>query len=188
MDIADVKKELSSDEKVLENVFKLETIYKKYKFIVWAVVVGILAFFVGRSVLQSMNESKLIDANTAFMTLQKDPKDGQALATLKEKNPKLFELYTYTQAVKNEDKNKLASLATSSNEIVSDASAYAENTLNAKPQESQLYKEMALYEEAYLAIKAKNMKLAKDKLDLIGENSPLHVLAALLKHSTIKAN
>ena len=46
---------------------------------------------------------------------------------------------------------------------------------------------MALFEEAYLLIKAGDIKRAKAKLELIDERSPLAMLAQLLKHSTIKA-
>jgi hypothetical protein len=46
---------------------------------------------------------------------------------------------------------------------------------------------MALLEEAYLAIKAGDIKSAKAKLELIDERSPLSMLAQLLKHSTLKA-
>jgi len=42
----EIKKELSKDEKVLENVFKLETLYRKYKYILWVVLIGIVLFFV----------------------------------------------------------------------------------------------------------------------------------------------
>ena len=82
MNIADVKKELSGDEKVLESVFKLETLYRKYKYIIWVIVLGLILFFVGKTVMQSMHEAKLEEANTAFLTLQKNDSDTQALATL----------------------------------------------------------------------------------------------------------
>jgi len=187
VNITDVKNELSSDEKVLENVFKLETLYKKYKFIIWALVVGLILFFVARAVMQNMNESKLLEANEAFLVLQTDENNGQALATLKEKNPKLFDLYSYSKAVEKEDTDALTSLANSSNEIIADASVYTQNTLSKTPKDSKLYNEIALFEQAYLAITKKDIKTAKHKLDLIGENSPLYTLATLLKHSTLKA-
>ena len=187
MNIADVKKELSSDEKVLESAFKLETLYKKYKFIVWAVVIGLILFFLGRTVLQTMQEAKLAEANVAFMTLQTKSDDAQALSLLKEKNPALFELFSYSQASKNKDAKALVALANSSNAVIADASAYTVAALENKNNDSKLYKEMAIIEDAYLAIKAGDSKSAKAKLDLIGEDSALFMLASLLKHSTLKA-
>jgi len=187
VNIADVKKELSSDEKVLESAFKLETLYRKYRFIIWAIVLGLILFFVGRSVMQTMQEAKLAEANTAFLTLQTKSDDAQALATLKEKNPALFELFTYAQASKNKDVKALTTLKHSSNEVIADVSAYSAAVLENKKSDSKLYKEMAIIEEAYLAIKSGDMKNAKIKLEQVTEDSALSMLASLLKHSIIKA-
>ena len=75
MNIADVKQELSSDEKVLESAFKLETFYKKYKYLIWGVLIALTLFFVGRSVITAMEEARLADANSAFLTLQQNPEE-----------------------------------------------------------------------------------------------------------------
>jgi hypothetical protein len=187
VNIADVKKELSGDEKVLESAFKLETLYKKYKFIIWAIVIGLLLFFVGRTAMQTMQESKLAEANDAFLILQTKSDDTQALATLKEKNPALFELFSYAQASKNKDVKALTALTQSSNEVIADVSSYSAATLENKNSDSKLYEEMAIIEEAYLAIKSGDMKNAKIKLERIAEDSALSMLSSLLKHSIIKA-
>jgi len=187
VDIADVKKELSSDEKILESAFKLETLYKKYKFVIWGVAGALILFFVGTTALNAIKQAKLEDANNAFLTLQKKADDSQALQTLKEKNPALFELYAYAQASNKQDVKGLSSLVNSSNPVVADASKYTVATLERKPVDSILYKEMALLEEAYLDIKAGDTKSAKAKLELINERSPLATIASLLEHSTLKA-
>ncbi|WP_309496421.1 hypothetical protein [Sulfurovum sp.] len=188
MDIADVKKELGSDEKVLESVFKLETLYKKHKLKIWGVVVALILFFVGQSVMTSMHETKLATANEAFLTLQSKSDDAKALAVLKENNPALFELYSYAQASKKQDIKALESLGGSKNEVIADASKYTASVLSKKPVDSKLYKELALFQEAYMAIAAGDKKGAKDKLELIDERSPLAVITGFLKHSIIKAN
>ncbi len=183
----DIKEKLSGDEKVLESVFKLETLYKKYKFVIWAIVIGLLLFFVGRTVMQGMHEAKLQEANVAFLTLQKNDSDTQALSVLKEKNPALFELFSFAKASKNKDAKALAALTSSANAVIADASAYASATLENKSSDSILYKEMAIIEEAYLAIKSGDIKSANAKLELIAEDSALSMMASLLKHSTLKA-
>lgn len=188
MDIADVKKELSSDEKVLENVFKLETLYKKHKLKIWAAVVALVLFFVGQSVMTAMDEAKLVTANEAFLTLQNKSDDAKALAVLKENNPALFELYTYAQASKKQDIKVLQSLSQSKNEVIADASQYTVAVLSKKPVDSKLYKELALFQEGYMAIVAGDTQRAKDKLELIDERSPLAVITGFLKHSIIKGN
>ena len=186
-DVKYVEKSLSGDEKVLESVFKIEEFYKKYKFVVWGTVAALILFFAGKVAMEAMHEAKLADANKAFLTLQSKADDTQALQTLKEKNPALFELFTYSQAVKNKDVNALNALAGSSNAVIADSSKYVAATLENKSSDSTLYKEMALLDAAYLAIKVGDIKGAKAKLELIDERSSLSMLASLLKHATLKA-
>ena len=186
-DVKYVKKELSGDEKVLESAFKLEEIYKKYKLVIWAVVAAVILFFVGSAAMGAMKQAKLEDANSAFLTLQTKADDAQALETLKKKNPALFELYTFSQAAKKQDAKALSTLTGSKNSIIADSSKYTAAAIENKPVDSKLYKEMALLEEAYVSIKAGDVKNAKVKLELIDERSPLSMLARLLEHSTVKA-
>ncbi|RUM74026.1 MAG: hypothetical protein DSZ12_06225 [Sulfurovum sp.] len=186
MNISDVKRELSGDEKVLESVFKIETLYKKYKFVIWAIFLGVLFYFIGKSVTQNIQQSKYEEANDAYLILEKNPDDAKALATLKEKNPTLFEIFSYTKASKNEDIKTLTALQKSDNFVVSDGSTYVQGTLEKKQVDSTLYREIAILDDAYLNIKAGDIKSANEKLELIDEDSKLYTLASLLKHSTLK--
>lgn len=187
-DVNYVKRELSGDEKVLESAFKLELLYKKYKFHLWSVVAVVILFFATQLVISAVQEAKLTKANEAFLTLQTNSNDADALKVLQENNPALLELYTYAQAAKKQDIKTLESLASSSNSVIADASAYTAGALSKKPVDSKLYKEMALLEEAYLAIVSGDIKTANNKLELIDERSSLSVVAEFLKHSTIKAD
>ncbi|MDM5263925.1 hypothetical protein PF327_06910 [Sulfurovum sp. XTW-4] len=187
-DVNYVKRELSGDEKVLESAFKLESLYKKYKFHLWGVIVVLILFFGGEAVMGALHEAKLEKANEAFLTLQNNSEDANALKVLQENNPALLELYTYAQAVKKEDIKGLESLSTSTNSVIADASGYTVGVLNKKPVESKLYKEMALFEEAYLSILAGDVKKAQNKLELIDDRSSLSVIREFLMHSTVKAN
>jgi len=187
-DVNYVKKELSGDEKVLESAFKLETLYKKHKFKIWGVAAALVIFFGGKAIQESMHEAQLKTANEAFLVLQQNPTDKASFKILEENNPALLELFFYAQAAKNQDAKTLKTLSSSKNEIIADASAYTAGVLNKKPVDSILYKEMALFEEAYLAIGAGDAKTAKEKLELIDERSPLAVITGFLKHSIIKAN
>lgn len=187
-DVKYIKTELSGDEKVLESAFKLETLYKKHKFKLWGVIAALILFFGGQTVMTAMHEAKLVKANDAFLTLQNKSDDANAMKILKENNPALFELYSYTQAVKNQDIKALETLSNSTNSVIADSSKYTAGVLNKKPVDSKLYNEMALLEQAYLAIGTGDIKMAKDKLELIDERSPLGVITSFLKHSTIKAN
>jgi len=186
-DVNYVKKELSGDEKVLESAFKLETLYKKHKFKIWGVAIALVLFFGGKAIQESMHEAQLKTANEAFLVLQQNPTDKASFKILEENNPALLELFFYSEAVKNQDSKTLKTLSSSKNEIIADASAYTVAVLDKKPVDSVLYKEMALFEEAYLAIGAGDAKTAKEKLELIDERSPLAVITGFLKHSIIKA-
>ncbi|MDQ7085513.1 MAG: hypothetical protein Q9M36_11560 [Sulfurovum sp.] len=44
-DVNYVKKSLSSDEKVLESAFKLETLYRKHKVKLWGLAIALVVFF-----------------------------------------------------------------------------------------------------------------------------------------------
>lgn len=186
-DVKYVKSELSGDEKVLESAFKLETLYKKYKVLVWGAAVVIPLFFIGQTVMDGMKQAKLEDANTAFLSLQKDPKNSAALETLKKKNPALFELYTFSQAAASQDAQALKSLTSSKNTVIADASKYTAAAIEKQSVDSKLYKELALLDDAYLAIQSGDTKSAKAKLELIDERSSLQMLAQLLEHSMLKA-
>ena len=186
-DVKYVKTELTGDEKVLESAFKLETIYNKYKYIIWAVVVAVILLFVGSTAMDGIKKSKLDDANTAFLTLQKNPKDTAALETLKTKNPALFELYTFSIASHAEDVKALEALQNSKNNVIADASKYTVAVTKKQPVDSKLYTELALIQEAYLLIKSGDNVKAKAKLELIDERSTLQMLSQLLEHSMIKA-
>jgi len=177
---------VKGEEQLLERAFKLETLYKKYKIFIWAIFIGAILFFIGKSVMKTMEESRLSEANNAFLVLEKTPTDANALETLKSKNPVLFELFTFSQANKNKDLKMLETLKSSKNTIIADASGYIASVLSNKPVESVLYHDMVLLEEAYLAIKSGDKKLAKTKLTLIDEKSDLYKIASLLKHATLK--
>lgn len=184
--IGQAKKELSGDEQILVSAFKLEKIYKKYKKVIWGAVIILLVFFTGNAVKNAMQEAMLEKANEAFLVLQANPEDAKALQLLKDNNPALFELFSFAQAIKKNDANALASLSQSKNEVISDSSKYAQKVLTNESADSALYKEIALLESAYLAIKAGDTKQAKIHLDSIDERSSIGLFASLLKHSIIK--
>jgi len=185
-DINYVKSELSADEKVLEGALKIETLYNKNRLLIWGVVIAALVAFGGKSIVEGMEEQKLVEANSAYLALQKDPKDATALATLKAKNPPLFELYTYAQALKTQEFSTLATLHQSKNEIIADLSRYHSSIAKGESVDSKYYADMTHILQAYEAIKNSKPKVAKEKLDMIDENSPLNATATLLRHSTIK--
>lgn len=181
-----VKQELSGDEKVLESALKLETLYNKHKRKIWTLLAVIVLFFAGKIILEAIETSKLNSANEAFLTLQKDPQNSEALDALRSNNPSLYELYRYAGAVKSKDAKSLEELAGSKIPLIADVSGYMKQVLASKSSDSEYYKGMSLIEDAYLALKAGRSKEAKAKLDMIDARSPVAPVADLFKHYTIK--
>lgn len=184
--INDVKKELSNDEQMLASVFKAEKLYKKHKFKLFAVIAIAVLYFGGTAIMNNIAEQKLIAGNDALAALQNDAKDTAALDTLKSNNPALFELYSYQNAMKNSDTAALKTLSTSKNSIIADLSAYHLAVLEGKPAKSELNRDVALVNNAYLLIKAGKVSEAKEELDSISEESPVYNISKMIKHYSIK--
>jgi len=184
--INEAKKELSSDEQMLASAFKLEKLYKKHKIKIFSVVAITALYFGGTAIMNALAQQKLVDANSAYLTLQADAKNQSARDELKSKNPALFALYSYQEAINNSDKEALKTLSSNPNKILADLSSYHLAVLEGKPAESELYQDFAAVTNASLFIKEGKISLAKDELDLISEESPVFNFSKMLKHYTIK--
>ncbi len=187
-DVKFVKDELSSDEKVLEGAFKLEKIYKKHKIKIWASLIVVVLAFGGNAINNYMIQSNLESANSSLLALQQNANDNQALANLKSKNPKLYELFLYSNAVKSKDTKVLGELSNSKNSIIADVSKYHNNIISNKIGNSKYYKDLSLIEEAYKFIESNDNQKALNKLSFIEPNSSLYNLAIVLKHQTIEVS
>ncbi len=184
--INEIKKELSSDEQMLASAFKIEKLYKKHKIKLFTVIGLAIAYFGGNAIIESIAQSKRESANIALLALQKDAKNSNALQELKANNPALFELFSYQQAIENNDTKTLQKLSSSKNNILADASSYHLAVLEGKPTESTLYSDLGKVYNASLLIKEKKPIEAKEELELISEESPLYNIAKMIKHYTIK--
>ncbi|MEA2027711.1 MAG: hypothetical protein U9N49_01875 [Campylobacterota bacterium] len=185
-DVNYVKQELSSDEKMLEGLLKVEKVYKKHKFKLLGFIAVIIIAFGGSMVKEAMGEARLNSANEALLTLQKNPNDSVALETLKAKNQPLYELYLYSKAVENKDVEQLNKLSSSTNAMIADLSKYHSATLSNKVGYSKYYDEFSKIQEAFVALQEDKTSTAKDKLSFIEQKSPFYNLSLLLKHQTIK--
>ena len=182
-----VKEALSGDEKILESAFKLEKLYKKHKFKLWAAVIALVLFFGGRAGMALYQNSQLHQANDALLTLQKQPDNAEARKMLQDKNPKLYVLFTYMEAVKKQDSSALQALgANGSDTLIADLGKYHAAVLESKVVDSVYYQELSLVEEAFEALKNGKKEIAKQKLSLVAENSPVASIARLLRHYTIE--
>jgi len=175
-----VKKEISTEESFMESFFKIEKLYKKYKsaiiIIVAVTIVGTIGYYIS-SYIKLQNK---IEANKAFNQLVENPNNKEALATLKEKNQKLYdialfmqdssaineveflkELSLYSQAIKEQDVAKLTAVT---------------------QNQDFLLKDFALFNKALILVQKQQYKEAKEAIKQIPENSNLNVLVKMLEH------
>ncbi len=182
LNLNEIKEELSSDEKLLAQAFELEKFYKKHKRKIFTTLIILIVAIISYNGYHSWQEYKLNKANSALLTLQKNPNDSKALKILKENNPKLYELFSYSTLANNQDK-KLLELH-SNDAMLSDLITYHQGVLNKKPKDSIYYHDLTIIERAYLLIKANKKKDAQVLLQTLSKTSPLYPVAKLYMHYT----
>lgn len=186
MKLDDVKKEFSSDEQLLASAFRVEKFYQKHKFKIFAVVGLTIAYFAGTAIMDKLEQDKKEAANTAYLALQQNKNDATALSELQSNNPKLFELYTYQEAVQNADLEKLKSLSNSTNSMIADLASYHLAILENKSADSKYHGDVAKIHNASLLIQEGKVSEAQNELELIGEESPVYNISRMIKHYGIK--
>ncbi len=189
-----VKDELNAEEKFFENAIKTERFFHKYKKqLIGFVIVVVLA--VGVNAVVAYTKSANAEAsNAALLKLNADSQDQEALAILKEKNPELYDLYSYSQALKNGDVKTLELLKSSKAPAVSDLASYNLaslksdlNGLNTYANgEDAINKDMALIQSAVLLMEKNKIEEASRKLASISSNSPVYGVAKSLMHYGVK--
>ena len=105
-----VKDELSSDEKLLENAFKLERFYKKHKLKLWTAMAAVILLAGGSSLYKVWQDYRLGRANDALLLLEKDPTNSDALTKLQKNNGRLYALYLYSKNMEKGSASGLDSL------------------------------------------------------------------------------
>jgi len=184
-----VKEELSAEEQFLESVIKAEGFWKKYKKIVITLLVIAFLAIAAKLIMEYLHNTAVKESNQAYAKLLQNPNDKNSLEVLKSKNPKLYEAYQFSQALKSGDPKKIESLSAKlSDPYLKDLSSYQIDTLLKKglneysQKESAILKELAIYENAYLLMKEGKVKDARAKLSQIPQNSPLFGLAQNLSN------
>ena len=179
-----VKDELNSEEKFLESVVKVESFYKRYKaLIIGLVSIGIIAA-IAIGINSYNNERNKTASNIAFDKVIANPKDTQALDTLKETNNKLYEVAMYLQAKKDGNYPEtnipyLKELSEYQKALISN-DATKLNELSMKSD--FLLKEFAIFNKALLLANEGKYKEAKVALTLIQKSSKASELSTLLEH------
>ena len=178
-----VKNELSSEEKFLENFVKGERFFRKYKTLIFAIVVLAIIVPIGYLIKKELYESNKLEANAAFNKFL-ESKDEKALATLKDKNEKLYEIALFLQARKD---NKTVEINTPvlkelAKFQVAMESKNIKELENLSMQNDFLLKEFAIFNKALLLTNEGKFEEAKTALKQIPQTSKATELANLLNH------
>ena len=182
-----VKTGLSSEEKFLESFVKSERFFKKYKTLIFAFVIIIIVGIIGFFIKENLAQSNKLKANIAFNQVLENSNNAQALATLKDKNPQLYDIALYLQAKKE------AKVAQISVPLLKELSKYqtalANKNIseldNLSMQNDFLLKEFAIFNKAPLLTNEGKFNEAKTTLALIPQTSKAFELAKLLNHYLI---
>ena len=190
-DINMVKQELNSEEKFFEKAVITEKFVKKYKNVMVGSVVVVVLLVTGNIAYDLNKQSKIDDANSMLLALNKDAKDISSLAKLKSLSPALYDVWVYSQAVADKDMAKLTELKSSKTIMISDLSSYETaqdvNSLNDYSlKQGSVYKELALVQSAVLLMNDSKIDEAHQKLVQIGVDSSLSKIAQALLHYGVK--
>lgn len=189
-----LKEELSSEEKFFESAVKTERFVKKYKKPMIASVIVLLLGLGGSVTYQIINDAKVERANTALNTLLMNPMDQNALKELSSQGGSLYELYSLSKALRDNDLKTLQTLKGAKSFEVADIASYEsavlskdEKALDAySKKQGSMYQELAVIELAVLSIQKGDSKAAHTSLALIKEDSAVYPLAQMLSHYGVK--
>jgi len=179
-----IKEEISNEEKFFESFFKLEKFYKKYKYVIFAVVGIVIIYFIASNVSEYLAQKNKTEANITYTQVLKNPSDEKLLETLKEQNEKLYEavLFQQNKEIKNPSVKYFKELQTYKT-AVKNKDITTLNTLIAS--QDFLLRDFAVINKALLEVESKEFTKAKTTLKIIDQNSAVIPLVNLLNHYLI---
>lgn len=176
-----IKEEISNEEKFFESFFKLEKFYKKYKYIIFAVVGLAIIYFIASNLNEYFMQKNKTEANITYAKAVQNPTDEKLLETLKGQNEKLYEavLFQQNKEIKNPSVKYFKELQTYKNAVKNKDIATL-NTLIAS--QDFLLRDFAVINKALLEVEKESFAKAKTTLKVIDQNSAVTPLANLLNH------
>ncbi|MCX6062264.1 MAG: hypothetical protein NT103_08465 [Campylobacterales bacterium] len=189
-----LKDELNSEEKFFESAVRTERFVKKYQKPMIASVIVLLLGLGGSVAYQMIHDAKVERANTALNTLLMNPMDQNALKELSSQGGPLYELYSLSKALRDNDLKTLQTLKGASSFEVADIASYESAVLSKddkaldaySKKQGSIYHELAVIELAVLSIQQGDSKAAHTSLALIKEDSAVYPLAQMLSHYGVK--
>ena len=189
-----VKDELNAEEKFFENAVKTERFVKKYKTKLIGIAIAVAIVIGANAAYEYVENNKAEASNAALTALQTNSEDKEALNILKEQNPKLYDLYMLSVAIKSGDEKTLGELKSSTALGVSDLATYQlaslQKDMNALSSyangQDAIYKDMAAVQSAVLLMQSGKTEQAHRKLATVSSDSPVYKIAQSLLHYGVK--
>ncbi|HAC71413.1 MULTISPECIES: hypothetical protein [Aliarcobacter] len=185
-DVNYLKNELNNEEKLLENFVKLERFFKKYKKIIYVLILLAIITPIAIFTKNKIDESNLYKANIALNNYLEQG-DESSLEYLKNKNQSLYEVALFLTA-----KKELSEINISSKylkELLEYQIAAKEmnfDKLDAlRKNDDFLIKDYAILHEAIILVNQEEYEKAKAILEEINQDSKVYELAILLKHNLV---
>lgn len=177
-DIEAIKEEIGAEEQFLESLIKGERFFKRYRYPIIGIVVFVLLVIIGYSIVNFIQENRLIQSNEAYNILLKEPANKEALSTLQSNNSKLYEAYLFQKAVQSKNKEALKEvLSSNADSILKDIAHFVLQDGNSK-----MMREVNFLLEGYGYLQKGNLKEAKTAFSNIPLSSPLQELVNKLNH------
>ena len=185
-----IKSEFSSDEKIIENAFRIELLYKRYKHIIWGVAIAVVAFVAFIGVKSLIVESNAKKSSEILTKLLDSPADENLRADLQKSNENLYNLFLLKESLDKGNTADLQDLTNAKNEFVKYLATYHLGSFERDKDlldKSDKYAlgDFAKLESAYILIGQGKIADAKNILSTIPQDSPLIEIARILTHSTI---
>lgn len=185
-DVNYLKNELNNEEKLLENFVKLERFFKKYKKIIYVLILLAIITPIAIFTKNKIDQSNLYKANIALNNYLEQG-DESSLEYLKNKNQSLYEVALFLTA-----KKELSEINISSKylkELLEYQIAAKEMNFDKldtlRKNDDFLIKDYAILHEAIILVNQEEYEKAKAILEEINQDSKVYELAILLKHNLV---
>lgn len=185
-----IKGEFSSDEKIIENAFRIELLYKRYKHIIWGALIVVVAFAVFVGVKGLIVESNAQKSSAILAKLLETPDDENLRASLQKSNENLYNFFLLKESLDKGNTADLQGLSEAKNDFVKYLATYHLGSFERDKDlldKSDKYAlgDLAKLESAYIMIQNGKISDAKNILNTIPQDSQLIEIAKILAHSTI---
>ncbi|WP_373070087.1 hypothetical protein [Sulfurimonas sp.] len=189
-----VKDELNSEEKFFEKAVITEKFVKKYKNVMIGAVIAVVLLVMGNLIYEANKSASIEEANVALSALNQDPTNVDAKSELESLSKELFDVWSYSQAIANNDMKALKELSSSKTFVVADLASYELASSSADQdalskysmKQNSIYKDLALVQNAILFINKNEIEKAHQELKKVPQSSSLNKVVLALLHYGVK--